>query len=178
MSIRMIKVRIDYSPLAFMNFMPYCMIFMFYLQKQKLNKELINQKFELQTKSDELDKTNKLKDKLFAMIGHDLRSPVTNILDQLTLWESEKQNEKFKLNKDSILKLKVNIVNLQLILSNLLQWASSQIISSTPNIQKINLKQITNGILRQLNENLKQKDIKIINYLYHLYLFLQRMEFR
>ena len=136
-----------------------------YSKKQKLNKELINQKFELQTKRDELDKTNKLKDKLFAMIGHDLRSPVTNILDQLTLWESEKQNEKSKLNKDSILKLKVNIVNLQLILSNLLQWASSQIISSTPNIQKINLKQITNGILGQLNENLKQKDIKIINYL-------------
>lgn len=54
----------------------------FFLRTKKLNKNLTSQK-------DELDKLNIFKDRLFSIIGHDLKSPITNIVHMLEVFEQD-----------------------------------------------------------------------------------------
>jgi signal transduction histidine kinase len=55
-------------------------IIVFYTKTRKLNRTLLRQK-------EELNNLNIFKDKLFSIIGHDLRSPVANIINMLEVFE-------------------------------------------------------------------------------------------
>lgn len=136
-----------------------------YSKKQKLNIILESQKMDLQNKTNELAKTNLLKDKLFAMISHDLRSPVSNLFDNMLLWDIEESLHKTHFQNSSMKKMKLSVENLQHVLNNVLQWASSQIKNIHPNRQHVQLKPLINNIEQQLNENLRNKDIKLISYI-------------
>jgi len=136
-----------------------------YSKKQKLYKILENQKIILQLKSEELSKTNQLKDKLFAMISHDLRSPVSNLFDNMILWDTVKSTRKRTEETVTFRKMKLSVENLQHVINNVLQWASSQIKNINPNRQYVKLKPLINNIEQQLIENLRNKDIKLISYI-------------
>lgn len=54
----------------------------YYFRTKQLNKNLTQQK-------DELNKLNIFKDRLLSIIGHDLKSPVTNIVNMLDIFEED-----------------------------------------------------------------------------------------
>ncbi len=65
------------------------LIVLFYYKKTtKLNKELVKQKDILNQQKKALDRENDFKNKLFSIIGHDLRSPVATIVNMMEIAES------------------------------------------------------------------------------------------
>nr|MCU0394108.1 tetratricopeptide repeat-containing sensor histidine kinase [Thermoflexibacter sp.] len=91
-------------------------------------------------KNKELQELNQTKDKLFAIIGHDLRSPINSLKALLNLLVNRQMTvEEFFMFSE---KLKRGAEHVHFTLNNLLQWAYSQMNGLTSNPQIVNLHQI------------------------------------
>ncbi len=119
-----------------------------YNEKEKLHNELefmnrnleklVNERtLELRTRNEEIEKQNdrialqnkqltdtiQLKNKIFAVIAHDLRSPVVNILYMLNLLKEEEYREKYDSFANSSIQYAQLVINL---LGNMLVWGLGQ----------------------------------------------------
>ncbi len=123
-----------------------------YIQKQKTNLRLSEQKEELQT-------LNSVKDRLFSIISHDLRSPLSNLEAILKLMESGDLSN----NEVVILsgQLTHNVQETSYMLDNLLQWSRSQMKGITPRKQIINLPELANQVVGFFNAQADKKAIDI-----------------
>ncbi len=95
------------------------------INKRKANDMLRQQKKEIEAKNQELNKLNKVKDKFFSIISHDLKSPFQSLSGVLELmsYDALSDAEIKKLFKE--LKSKFDSANS--LLENLLEWARMQI---------------------------------------------------
>ncbi|GAA3969516.1 signal transduction histidine kinase [Mucilaginibacter dorajii] len=139
-----------------------------YKQKKQLNNKLrrqhealLVQKDLIEDQSENLATVNKLKDKLLAVIGHDLRTPFANLRNIIGLFEDN------SLDLEDVhglmRKMEPVIKGGELTLNNLLEWAGSQIrgINVSPAAIDINL--IGDEMAQTYNYQLLQKDIKFQN---------------
>jgi signal transduction histidine kinase len=119
-----------------------------YYEKEKLHNELeflnrnleklVNERtLELKTRNDEIEEQNsrialqnkqlsdtlQLKNKIFSVIAHDLRSPVVNILYMLNLLKEEEYKEKYDTFANSSIQYAQLVINL---LENMLVWGRGQ----------------------------------------------------
>ncbi|TAF65388.1 MAG: hypothetical protein EAZ55_09005 [Cytophagales bacterium] len=127
----------------------------------KLNKNLLNQQAEIQSKNEALSLSNKTKDKLFSIIGHDLRAPIGSLKGLLYLLSSESISKDEFLALSERLKQSVEIVHNTL--DNLLLWASSQMGGITYKPSLLNLKAIVEEKIALYNELVNAKKIRIID---------------
>jgi len=92
--------------------------------QKKLNKELISKKTDLEKKEEHLKDANQTKDKLFSIIGHDLRGPIGAFQGLMKLFkEGEMSKEEFL---EFVPKLKSDIDHIAFTLNNLLSWGQTQ----------------------------------------------------
>jgi signal transduction histidine kinase len=137
-------------------------------QKKLLNNKLhrqhealLIQKSLIEEQSANLAAVNKLKDKLLAIIGHDLRTPFANLRNIIGLFDDD------NLDLDDMhglmKKMEPVIKGAELTLSNLLEWAGSQIkgINVTPTIIDISL--IGREMAQTYSYPLQQKSIVFQN---------------
>lgn len=96
-----------------------------YLELQAANEEIQTQKEAIEQQAADLQQSNSSKDKLFAIIGHDLRSPVASLRNFLDLVD-DKSITLEDLNQLSP-HLSRGVVNLSETLENLLQWSQAQL---------------------------------------------------
>ncbi len=124
-------------------------------QKQQLE----NQKQLLETQNDELGELNTIKNKLFSVISHDLRSPMSRIISLNTLLQRENvsETEQKKLNVD----LKHTLSNTLQLLDNLLYWAASQMGGMKIYTEIINVKEMTEENLEFLKSEAELKKIQL-----------------
>ncbi len=127
----------------------------------KTHIDLINSKRKIEQQAKELTATNALKDRMFSIIGHDLRSPVGAIKQALGFIVNGTINPK---DEDFLetLQLLVNTTDDAFnLLENLLGWAKSQ--SDTLKIipENLNLFDIVSSTCAVLKINSKKKNITI-----------------
>jgi len=94
-------------------------------QKEKFAKELIlKQKEEMQSQAKTLEELNKLKDKIFSILSHDLRSPISSLHSLMYLVDEKiiSANEFTQIKKG----LNRQLSALSLLLDNLLNWSRNQ----------------------------------------------------
>ena len=107
---------------------------------ERLYLETNLQKEEIENIAKDLEEVNRTKDKLFGIVGHDLRSPINslNSLMQYTMDESLSQEEFLKISY----KLKNEVEHVHFTLINLLHWAQSQMrgINTYPDL--LNVKEL------------------------------------
>ena len=116
----------------------------------------------LQSQKVELEETLLLKDKVFSIVSHDLRSPIASLNAVLPMLDPD------SLDHETYHQLKLNLTkqvqNLNYVLDNLLIWSRSRMKGvETPELEEINLyKQasISLGLLKGLAD---QKEITIQN---------------
>lgn len=89
----------------------------------KRNRKLTN---DLEIQSDKLKELNRIKDRFFSIISHDLRSPITSLSGiSFMIKESLEQNNKALLNQASDY-IDQSVISLTGLLENLLNWALNQ----------------------------------------------------
>ena len=123
-------------------------------EKQHADEEL--KKRELQ-----LENLNATKDKLFSIIGHDLRNPFNALIVMNNL-----VSQKIDLNDTTAAKEILEIIQKSSLhalnlLENLLQWSKLQTGSLEFNPTKINFEELVNSIDNLLKANYSEKNLKI-----------------
>ncbi len=85
--------------------------------------EIENQNIKIAIQNKKLSETIQLKNKIFSVIAHDLRSPVVNILYMLNLLKEEEFKEKYDSFADASIQYSQQVINL---LENMLVWGRGQ----------------------------------------------------
>ena len=136
------------------------------LQKQndvieKNNHELDHLNSRLQSQKHELEEINLLKDKLFSIISHDIRSPLVSFSAYLSFLQAG------EIPEDSIKALNNEVMerlNLTLnFVDNLIEWAQGQIQGTNRISELINLKHTCDEMLGFYQPQADMKNIKLIN---------------
>jgi signal transduction histidine kinase len=133
---------------------------------QKLNLRINNtndllelKREELATKNEELTTANQGKDKLFSIIGHDLKGPLNSIRGLLQILEFEKISDPSL--RDVIQRLGYSTKNTSNLLDNLLRWARSQTGDLEFNPKQLSIHKLAEGVINELSQMASEKDIKI-----------------
>ncbi|HXH99134.1 MAG TPA: histidine kinase N-terminal 7TM domain-containing protein [Sphingobacteriaceae bacterium] len=118
------------------------------ITEQKLNEEKLNS-------------LNELKDKLFSVIAHDLRSPLINLLEILNLASdgniSESELRMF------LPQLKKDVGHTTNLVENLLQWSKSQLKGEITKPVKLDLQKMTGSIIQTFSDKASEKGIRLEN---------------
>lgn len=125
------------------------------------NFEISLQKDEIEKQAEELRDLNALKDKLFSIISHDLRSPLVSLISMLNMAKDghfSVDEEKFILNE-----LSKNVEYNTELLENLLKWASSQMKGNVINPISFNVHEVVSDKIMLYEKAANQKGIKLIN---------------
>jgi signal transduction histidine kinase len=85
--------------------------------------EIENQNIKIASQNKKLSETIQLKNKIFSVIAHDLRSPVVNILYMLNLLKEEEFKDKYDSFADASIQYSQQVIDL---LENMLVWGRGQ----------------------------------------------------
>lgn len=129
--------------------------------QKALNKELLSKQTDLENKEEHLKYLNETKNKLFSIIGHDLRGPIGAFQGLIKLF---KEGE---MTKDEFLgfvpKLKSDIDHIAFTLNNLLSWGQTQMNGAVTKPRNTELEHIVEENIALLSEIANTKNIKLIN---------------
>lgn len=128
---------------------------------KKLNKELLTKHQDLENSEEHLKEVNRTKDKLFSIIGHDLRGPVGAFQGLIKLFsDGEVSKEEFL---GFVPKLKTDIDNIAFTLNNLLTWGQTQMNGSVTSPGFTSIEHIVQENIDLLSEVAANKTIKLVN---------------
>jgi two-component system sensor histidine kinase/response regulator len=112
-------------------------------------------------KTTELENANDTKNKLFSILAHDLRSPLTSIQNYLEILSE------FNIDEDERLSINNALLNstrnTQQMLSNLLLWSKSQMEGVTVNMVKVNPKETLHSTFQIHQTIAGEKGIHLVN---------------
>lgn len=112
-------------------------------------------------RTEELRKSNQTKDRLFSVISHDLRGPITSFQSIAKLvGHYNKQNEREKIDLLSQ-RIDQSVNKLNTLLNNLLNWALAQSKEIQCNPESTNLSHLLNDVIEVYNDQLVQKELTI-----------------
>jgi signal transduction histidine kinase len=129
--------------------------------QKKLNKKLLSKQADLEQSEVHLKEVNQTKNKLFSIIGHDLRGPIGAFQGLITLFKEGEMNKQEFLG--FVPKLKTDIDNIAFTLNNLLSWGQTQMNGSTTSPGITSLEHIVEENIGLLSEIASSKSIKLIN---------------
>jgi signal transduction histidine kinase len=115
----------------------------------------------LQTKNEELRQLNQTKDRFFAIVGHDLRGPITSfsgINDLLNWYISKNDMEQVKAFGGKITQ---SVRQLDTLLNNLLNWAMSQTDAVPYKPEPLQLNQLTKECYGYFQHSLEVKQVTL-----------------
>lgn len=129
--------------------------------QKRMTKRLQLQKNVLLKRETELKEINGTKDKLFSIIGHDLRGPIGAIQGLLKLFKDG------DLEREELLgfipKIRNDIDHISFTLNNLLSWGQTQMKGDVTKPSLVPLEGIVQDNLNLLSEIAENKSIKMIN---------------
>lgn len=116
----------------------------------------------LHEKNQRLSDLNKLKDKMFSVIGHDLRSPLGSVKLNLEFlsYSAASIGEEFAETIGTLTATTNEVYNL---LENLLGWAKSQSGNLAVIPEKINLKEVVESVYLLNKGNFQNKEIQFVD---------------
>lgn len=115
----------------------------------------------LKAQAQELQELNELKNQMFSIIAHDLKSPMAGLNSLLKLAETDAFSEQEL--KDIIPLLSRNVDNTSILLNNLLNWARSQLAGEHIDPELFALNDIVKRNIGLLEKRAAEKDVRIKN---------------
>ena len=112
-------------------------------------------------RTEELQKSNYTKDRLFSIISHDLRGPITSFHNIAKLVNHyNKLGEKEKIERLS-LRIDHSVNNLNHLLDNLLHWALSQTKEISCRVEKIDIVRLLQEVIGMYMESILAKELQL-----------------
>lgn len=132
-----------------------------YRERQKANDQLVMWGRAVDQKNQQLDNLNKVKDKIFSSIAHDIKSPLSSIQGLLGLMNTNllSTDEFQKL----IVELSARVNTTTSLLENLLNWSRNQIATAKPNPVKTNILRLSEECVTLYETNAIEKNITFFN---------------
>lgn len=125
---------------------------------EKQTKHLQIAKQELEHKNEELEKVNKLKNKLFSLLTHDVRGPLNNVGTIMEMIESQLAESELK---EITKKLKNEVTDRISMVNVLLDWSYNQLEGVTLDKKLCNIDTVFNSIKKEFNRMANNKGIDI-----------------
>ena len=142
--------------LAFIIFMAGLQVFLSRRKTIELNKTI-----EAQKRS--LEELVQVKDKVFSVVGHDMRAPINSLMSFVQLLEfgdlSKEQLAKYAAELGNNLRFTSSLME------NLLYWAGSQMQGFKARLEWLNVQELGAKVLQNLEASAQQKNIRIFNQL-------------
>jgi signal transduction histidine kinase/Tfp pilus assembly protein PilF len=127
------------------------------LQQQKIN----DQNIDLEHKSKQLEEINRTKNKLFSILGHDMRGPVGQVKSIVDMALAGHLNQK---EFNELLKaLKKDVDSVYLTLNNTLNWSMSQMEGFKLKQVSLNLTEVVDSSLQLLHTQFSEKSLEVEN---------------
>ena len=123
-------------------------------QKTKLNKEL-------ELKNNQLQTVDQSKNKMFSILSHDLKSPISSLLQLIELLKEDAFTEEER--KVVLNEMHLQLTSTSLMLRNLLKWAANQMQSDEINLQTINLVEKVREVIDVYYVIARNKNVEIIH---------------
>jgi len=125
------------------------------------NEQIQLQNENIQKQIADLEEINKVKDRLFSIVSHDLKDSISSIKGFIDLLREEgiTQEEFYEL----IPELSENADNASLLLFNLLNWSKTQMQNLEPNPELFNIQDVFHTKLSLIEQKVEQKRIVIID---------------
>ncbi|MEP1342649.1 tetratricopeptide repeat-containing sensor histidine kinase [Ekhidna sp.] len=106
-----------------------------------------------------LEELDVFKSKIFAIVSHDLKSPIQSVSSVIELFNkkliSKEEIEPF------LPEVKEKTSNLMNLLNNVFQWAEGQMVGENLSKDIFSLTQVISDLKSELNDRLKEKNIKL-----------------
>ena len=137
------------------------LLYFIYRNKEKLNKILNQRNHQLDELNNELSVANDTKAKLFGVISHDLRAPVSKIVQLLHL---QKENPEYLNNalrnqyNERLNKASENVLET---MEDLLLWSKSQMKNFTPQLKMVEIAPLLSQEIALFEEQVKEKELRI-----------------
>jgi signal transduction histidine kinase len=126
-----------------------------------MNEELMTQMDIISAQNIELEKLNKVKNKFFSIVSHDLRSPLINLKSLFALYREGNLTEK-ELN-ELLARLEDTIYTTASFLDNLLEWSKSQLEGMLVKPSIVTLQHIVDDNIKLMEAQIKLKLLKVEN---------------
>jgi len=136
------------------------LIFIAYLQYQSQKRKQRSIRL-LHEKQNELEKMNKEKNRLFAIVSHDLRSPLSAMHGMLYLLRGDNMDDEER--QQLLDSLEGSILQNLNVMENLLTWARKQLSGIQVKPTVIDIKETVNEILSDHKFQAEQKNIDLVN---------------
>lgn len=120
----------------------------------RLNKIINSQKREL-------EQLGKVKDRIFSVVSHDMRTPVNSLISFMQLLEGG-NIEQDKLNRYAA-SLRNNLTYTSTMMENLLNWAASQMHGFNPCLERLDTQDLVNEVVFSMQNQAEEKSIQIKN---------------
>ncbi len=128
---------------------------------EEKNQEILQQNEEILQQSEYLNEMNRLKDRLFSVIAHDLRNPVAALRNTIDILDPQ------ILSSGELEFIKAELIqqfgSVDFTLNNLLTWARGQIKGEILLPEVINVHEIVEGSIEDFTGFSSSKNIAIIN---------------
>lgn len=132
-----------------------------FIYLKKINSEVKRQNKVIHDQNIVLENNNKVKDTIFSVISHDLRTPVTQFIGLLDLWDDgDIDNEELAALMPSV---KNNSLNTLELLDNLLIWSKKQLQGFDFNPVLFDISGLTDFVLNKLQPVITQKGVAVSN---------------
>ncbi|MDP3393116.1 ATP-binding protein [Sediminibacterium sp.] len=130
----------------------------FFYKSKKKTQEL-NATIEAQRQS--LSELVQVKDQIFSILTHDMRSPVNSLISFVYLLEND------EIDKDQLAQYAKELGNTlrgtSALMENLLNWAGTQLQGFETSIENVSVKTIVEDVVTSFSATLKQKNIQFNN---------------
>lgn len=138
------------------------LLYFIYRNKEKLNKVLNERNDQLDELNGHLNEANETKARLFGIISHDLRSPVSKIVSLLQLQKSRPElftEEARAKHEERLKKASENVLET---MEDLLLWSKSQMQNFTPEFRPVRVAEVVQKEITLLNEQPEERNSKIV----------------
>ncbi len=142
------------------------LIYVVYLgrrQKIRANKVLVDKNLMIEKQSEQLQQLNDFKNKVFAIVSHDMRSPMQSLFGVVDLISRDLITEAEI--KALLPDIKSKMHNMKSLVENLLQWARSSMDGETIMKSDFKVNEVLNEVLESSRHLYSEKGIQIVDHL-------------
>jgi len=133
----------------------------FYRKINQKNHELNTKNFEITEKNCKLEELHATKDKLFSVVAHDLRSPITSLISVLEM--TQMNNIDIESQKQVFKDISKQVDDAHRLLDNLLQWAKNQMQGLAPSPVSFDVQAESNYVTDLLQNSATTKNVSLNN---------------